>query len=448
MRKSIKKICVLLAALTCSSVLASAASAKSIFVAVPNKTNNDKEIVKTEPEIEIKPELKPDSDKGNIITTPIYKAEDYYCGRYPAVKHDCIKYGCCNIISGGKYFGIADAKAELLYYFKRNSSDFSMVKGESRYFCDGAYFYSDNTAVVAYNEETGTIDAKEVGTASVYVYTKGGIPFYRLDITVGEKTAEKLPETLRIIPADKELKAGECTALTVTTSDGSVISNAALSIKAGAYAAYISYNGKLVAEKNGVVVIHAESLSDPSVYGDCVVYIGGYRNAISSGYWTDCDGGIHVDKWFNGYFGNSFCKPSGWIKCTDGFMIPVLKLEDAGIVEPDGTIKDSTILTTGGISIFDYILGAYDKDDIIAVINKYNLFKPGFYFNPYYFKPGCYVKPGYNVTAGSYIKFLFNAADINSADVVHPYNKVVWDWKNDFDFKNFALSVMLKDILG
>ena len=104
MKNSIKKIALLLAVLTCSSVLATAAAAKDIFVAAPNKADSDRELVETEPAINM------DSETGHVINaaksstttynTPVYKTDGYRFRKHPVIKHDFVKNDYCDFICG------------------------------------------------------------------------------------------------------------------------------------------------------------------------------------------------------------------------------------------------------------------------------------------------------------------------------------------------------------
>ena len=162
MKKSVKNIAVILAALSLSSAFAATVSAKDIFVAPTTKVEKAVE-VRTSKKVDCREET---------YENPVWKTGDFVCG---------------NIITGGKYFTDADAKKELDDFFKCNSKVFNMTKGESRIFCDGASFYSDNDKVVKFDKKTGKLVAKGEGKACVYVFTEGGVPFYRLDVNVGKE---------------------------------------------------------------------------------------------------------------------------------------------------------------------------------------------------------------------------------------------------------------------
>lgn len=407
MKNPVKKIALIVAALTCVSAMSTAVSAGGIFLMEPAKNKTESAVEETVKESEKKPASpnKKETISGDIDFkggTKVYK-------NHPRVEKSSSfvikeeKKDIFDIIEGGKYFSVFDAKNELIEYFRKNCGDITMYKGESRVLCAGAYFYSDDTDVVIFNDKTGRLEAVGYGEASVYVYTKGGVPFYRFDVTV---VKESIPETLTVKPESNYILIGETIDFTVIDENGKEVEDVKLSLVSGTSRAVFSpRTGKLTALKNGPIVVRAESKSDSSVYGECLIYIG-YRYSVSADNWFDCDGGIRVDKWF-GDIDGSITKPSGWIKCTDGMLIPVLKLEEAPVVQPDGTVKDETVLFQDSVNIFEYFKNAYDiKSDYIEILKKYNLIKYG---------------------------------------IDCDYDKLTWF---DIDYKNHSLSLLLKDILG
>jgi len=409
MKNSVKKIALVMAALTCASAMASVVSAGGIFLMEPEKKKAESTVEETVKEPEKKPASpsKKETASGDVIFVDGSKV---YKNRYPKVEKRPShiirddKNDICDIIEGGKFCSVTDAKKELIEYFRKNCGDITMYKGESRVLCAGAYFYSDDTDVVVYNEKTGRLEAVGYGEASVYVYTKGGVPFYRFDVTVVKET---IPETLTVKPDSNYILIGETIGFTVTDENGDEVEDVKLSLVSGTSRAVFSLRtGKLTALKNGPIVVRAESKSDPDVYGECLIYIG-YRYSVCEGNWYGCDGGIRVDKWFGDICTGGITKPSGWIVCDDGILIPVIKLEEAPVVQPDNTVKDETVLYQDAVTIFEFLKNAYDiKGDYIEILKKYNLIKNG----------------------------------IDCA-----YDKLTW---LDIDLRNYALSQILKDILG
>ena len=381
-------------------------SAGGIFLMEPAKKKTEAAVEETVKESETKPAESEEKKEafGDALVVNGAKVYKYHprVEKNPSfgIKDEMDYY---DIIEGGKFCSAADAKKELMEYFRKNCGDITMYKGESRALCAGAYFYSDNSNVVVYNEKTGCLEAVGYGEASVYVYTKGGVPFYRFDVTV---VMETIPETLTVKPESNYILIGETIEFTVVDENGKEVKDVKLSLVSGTSRAVFNYRtGELTALKNGPVVVRAESKADSSVYGECLIYIG-YRYSVSAGDWYGCDGGIRVDKWF-GDIGGSITKPCGWIKCEDGLLIPVIKLEEAPVVQPDNTVKDETVLYQDFVNFFEYLKNAEDiKSDFIEVLKKYDLIKDGI---------DCVI------------------------------DELTWA---DIDYKNYSLSVLLQDLFG
>lgn len=431
--KNIKKISLLLAALTVSSAFASTVSAAGVFIARPGAGDEvkcpvcgtviEKDDCADEEETAVDKtgsfiwsssfgggktavrkkasRLVLNSEQGDAANPGAIFVEDKTAVKVPVSKVPVNGSGC--VIGGGKYYSADTAKKELEKYFDENSYDMYFSKGDERTFCKGAYFYSTNPEVVYYDYTTGKLVANSVGSADVYVYTTGGVPFFRLDVSVGRKSATP---TLEVIPEDWHLDIGDTTTFKIVASDGKVYNDIELAIWEGSGNATLGgQSGKLTANKNGAVVIHASSKSNRDIYGDALVYIGSYTGAVTEGCWTACDGGIRVDKWYGDICSNAG-KINGWIKSAEGILIPVMKLEEAK-VNDNGVIKDTTVLTTGTVSVLDLLKEAYgDKADVIEIIKKYNLLKDG-------------VSPD---------KKVFSYADL--------------------DMKSFVLSQIIKDMIG
>ena len=205
----------------------------------------------------------------------------------------------------------------------------------------------------------------------------------------------------------KKIEIGDCVEFTAVNPYGVVYDDIVYSIKNNTKAAHFDpLTGKLVADGSGAVVVHAERESDPSVYGDCIVYIGSYRCAVVSDGWNNCDGGIFVDKWYSGICGGNIGKPCGWIKCANGVLVPVLVVDKGYVVQEDGSLKETTIVTSGFAPHYGFIKEWYPTHtDFLTAVIKYNLMKYG----------------------------------------------MTWDCDNisywDVDYRNFMLSMMIKDII-
>ena len=294
---------------------------------------------------------------------------------------------------GAKYYSKADAKDALEKYFKENSYDLYMTEGQEKTFCNDAYFYSTDTDVVYYDYRSDTLVAEENGTADVYVYTSGGIPFFKLHVTVDRKTAGKKDyPTLDVVPDSWRLDIGETTKFTVTASDGKEYDDLEFSVKFGAKRVSLTQvSHKLTAEKNGAVVVYVYSKSHPEICGETLIYVGPYEYTIRDGYWSydkDC---ICVKDWYRDWYcdGDFRSYITGWVRSAEGIFIPVIKFANA-VVDDNGEKRETTIAKVGTMSYIDLIRGAYgDKALIASIIKKYNLEKYGFddddVWNRYYY---------------------------------------------------------------
>lgn len=396
--KNLKKLSLLLAALTVSSALAATASAAQVFKGEAPAANSYCTVCGAIFEHDCKTETGKTTSGGNTVYTDatLPKNNGFIFSSSavvtkpakPVLKDPCNKptlkpsingiFGCDLI--GGKFITPEDAEELLEEYFEENNYDLYLYEGESQALCEGAYFYSTDKDVVYYDYKTDKLVAKGYGCAEVYAYTAGGIPFFRMDVTVYRKSPSVKPVTLNIIPESWNISSDETTTFTVTASDGKTYDDIIYTLWHGSDIAAVSQTtGKLTAYENGAVVVHAYSKSNPNVNGDALVYIGKIAGAVADGNWKYCDGGIHVDSWKDDicdyyYTSKNIC---GWLKSAEGILIPVIKFEEA-TVNKGGEEVETTILTGGKYSLADLIKEAYgDKDKIAALITKYNLSKYG-----------------------------------------------------------------------
>lgn len=407
--KNLKKLSLLLAALTVSSALATAASAAPVFKGSDNRNDkpayvavSNKAPTKKPAPVEEADDIKTNksssagsisnivfSEGGSTVYTDSNKSKFVFSkpsgnkvtNKPSGTPIKTVFYNSCDLI-GGKFYSPEDAEELLEDYFEDNNYDLYLYEGEEQTLCEGAYFYSTDPDVVYYDYRTGKLVANGHGSADVYVYTTGGIPFFRFDVSVYRKTNTVKPVTLDLIPDDWNLSVDDSTTFTVTASNGKTYDDITYSIWHGNDIARISQTtGKLSADKNGAVVVHAYSKSNPDVNGDALVFIGNIAGAVADGGWKYCDGGIRVDSWKDDicdyyYTSKNVC---GWLKSAEGILIPVIKFEDA-VVDKGGEKVETTILTGGKYSLADLIKEAYgDKDKIVDLITKYNLAKYGIY---------------------------------------------------------------------
>ncbi len=382
MKKSVKNLSAILALLMMSSAFAATASAAdSTFIKVKNE--------KTETVID---EAEEAASAGNILKTsgwvktdaPILSDDSSYVTKAKnvvikapsaAVTKKIYKNEKPVTIKGGKYYSKVDAEKELKNYFDSHTYDLVLYEDDERIFCDGAYFSSTDNKVVYYDYRTGRLVANDSGTASVYVYTNGGVPFFRLDVQVVNKPG-KNPTVVDLIADEWHLDgAGDTTTFTIK-SDKYEEDDFNYYIAHGSDIASITKSGKLTVTGNGPIVVRAMHKKYSNVCGETLIYSGEYISAFQEGYYTYKDNKYTTHYW--GYDIGDFrdCYINGWIKSTEGIFVPVLKKFEGTVVREDGSSKETTIITSANVTVADLIREAYgDKKDLYYVIDKYNLFK-------------------------------------------------------------------------
>ena len=380
MNKNTKRLSAFLAVLMMTSAFAATASAADTnFI----KVKGDKtESVLTEETA---------SAAGNILKTSgwvktdaailtddssyVTKAQDVVVKKAAAVQKSIYKNEKPYTINGGKYYTKQSAEKELQAYFNANSYDVVLYEGDERLYCDGAYFVSSDNKVVYYDYKTERLVANSSGTASVYVYTTGGVPFFRMDVQVVDLPS-KNPTVVDLVASDWHLEnVGETTTFTVKSSVYSA-DKFNYSIAYGSDIATISKDGKLTVKGSGPIVVRAWHKDYPQVYGETIVYAGKYVSSVYDGYYT-CKNNNYTTN-YGGYDINDIrdCYINGWIKSAEGIFVPVLKKSTGTIVREDGTKRESVIVSSANVSVADLIRDAFgDKKDLYTIIDKYNLFK-------------------------------------------------------------------------
>ncbi|MGN1409219.1 MAG: hypothetical protein ACI4XJ_03490 [Eubacteriales bacterium] len=395
MKNNIKRISVLLAAVSVMSLTATSVSAGNIWknegcgaVIVSSEEKTVTPVCSSGKQIFVgtKTEYKPASgvaDPKNPSTIFVSEETDKYVSvKAPAIK--TVYSGSCGL-KGAKYYSSGDAKKALEEYFSENSCDIYMTEGQEKTFCENAYFYSTDPDVVYYDYYSDTLVAAKNGSADVYVYTTGGVPFFKLHVSVSKKWSNtKTNPTLNVVPDEWRLDVDETTGFTITASDGKTYDDIELTVvKGSSKVSLTQVSHKLTAEKNGAVVVRAHSKSNPKISGEALIYIGPYEYSVCDGYWScgyngvyDC---INVSKWYDCWRDDCYSYINGWIKSAEGIFIPVIKVSDA-VVADNGERRDTTIVTIGGVSYADLIRQAYgDKDALCSIISKYNLCKYGIF---------------------------------------------------------------------
>lgn len=403
MKNSIKKISALLAAVSVMSLTATSVSAGNIWKnggstpvkcptcgsiiddcgekTFPSYSSSEKQIfVGTVTDYKPASTLADPKNPSTIFVST--EKEKYVSVKSPTIK--TVYSGSCGL-RGAKYYSSSDAKKALDEYFSANSYDLYMTEGQEKTFCENAYFYSTDPDVVYYDYYSGTLVAEKSGSADVYVYTTGGIPFFKLHISVSRKwSSSKTYPTLSVVPDEWRLDIDETTEFTITASDGKTYDDIELTVLKGADKVSLTQiSHKLTAEKNGAVVLYAYSKANPKICGEALIYIGPYEYSVYDGYWSygytggyDC---INVSKWYDCWSWDYYTCISGWIKSAEGIFIPVIKVSDAVVID-NGEKRDTTILTIGSVSYADLIRQAYgDREALLGIINKYNLYKYGIF---------------------------------------------------------------------
>lgn len=388
MNKNVKRLSVFLAALMMSSAFAASASAidtsfikvKNTGAAVIDETPaaaaeavvetpaNDTAVLKTSGWVKTEAGILDGTESGSV-----FKASDYYVKKAADVVKKTEKNKKPLYIPGGKYYSKKDAEKELAKFYEEHTYDFFMYRGDERTFCEGAYYVSSNNNVVYYDYKTESLVAKDSGSAYVYVYTKGGVPFFRLNVNVINKPGTSY-STLELIPDEWQLDgAGDTTGFTVVTDQNWDADDFNFQIAHGQDIASITKAGKLKVTGNGPIVVRVYLKSNPNVCGEALLYSGEYSTYLYDGYYK-YDG----KKYYTNYWGHDYdigdlrgCYINGWIKSAEGIFIPVLKKSEAEVDD-----KETTVVYYDNVSIAELLRDAYgDKEDLYKLITKYNLFK-------------------------------------------------------------------------
>lgn len=397
MKNSTKKLSLILATLILASSMATAASAAGYtFSSHPfggtKKNTTEKTAISDEDEEETKSTKKnifvsnsplvPASSKGDAKdSSTILVANESYIPEYPKKPWTNLKtkfYNSKCTLKGAKYYTKEEIAEKIEKYFSENSYEIYMVEGQERNFCDGAYLVSSNTDVAYYDYKTKSIVAVDDGTAEFYVYTNGGIPFFRINVHVTTDVRDEERPTLNIVPDAWRLDIGDEVGFTVTASDGKVYDDIVIKIENGQDKAFLTRKTfKLTAEKKGAVVVRAYSDSHPNVNGSALIYIGEFEYPILDGFWKKGTNCITVSKWDTAWDRNYFDKVCGWIESAEGILIPVIRVADVEVKDGD-TTKTTTAISTGTISYEDILRKAYDsKEDLAELLKQYNFYRYG-----------------------------------------------------------------------
>ena len=230
-------------------------------------------------------------------------------------------------MAGGKYIKLADANAELVKYFEANTYSVNMFITESRIFAEDCYFYSARPEVVSYNFRTGELTAMDRGTASVYVFTKGGVPLLRLKIEVVDHFSydkEDMADRLTVSADVYNIPEWKFANLSTTAVSGKDYEDIEYAPVFGEnHIGVDGVEGRFLTYREGVAVIRACRESDAEVYGETIVYAGKYNSAIRSGAWFAKKSVFYFKDWCYD-IAAPFVYVTGWIKTPGGMLIPVV----------------------------------------------------------------------------------------------------------------------------
>ncbi len=405
MKRTVRVLCALLVAVILAT---SASAAKAIFVS-PNGSGTTEQKTTAAPTVLTptvpKTETTTTTSGGFIFNGPsrVYTAADLpkptyptcyptypICPGYvPACQTTCGYYGGWyrpapyDVLINGKYYTVENARAEIENYLDRTAYNLIMVEGERRTICEGAYYVSSNPSVAYYDAASGKLVANRTGSSTVYVYTKGGVPIARLDVSVLVRASfEKLNDILYVSTDAWNIGIDGSTVCSVKSASGKAYSDILYKVIRGYdYGCVGEENGKISGRANGAVIVRAYSKANPDVYGDVLVYVGSLTSAIFDGYWTTCPTGVQVTSWgydVSDYIAAKNAIINGWIKSAEGIFIPVVRLSDAVKTNPDGTKEATKVLYGDTLSYLDLLRLAYtDRTSLTKVLAGYNTVKYG-----------------------------------------------------------------------
>ena len=163
MKRTLRIISALLLAAILGAAVAAPASAGFIFV--------EEETAKLVPN---SPKAFEEKNPPNAPGCIVYKGES--CKITSVIQlPDCMP-GCSwkwnkpvagQFLCGGTYFSADDGRVKVNEYLEKNSYNLTMLVGERRSFCDGAYYYSTDPSVCYFDYSTAKLVAAKYGTADI-----------------------------------------------------------------------------------------------------------------------------------------------------------------------------------------------------------------------------------------------------------------------------------------
>ena len=280
-----------------------------------------------------------------------------------------------NLVVPGKYYTCDKVNIET--FFAQNTYNLYLYPGDVQTFGTGFKMISSDSSVVKVitDEEGQHMKALKTGSAYVYLYTGGGVPFMRLYVNVGGGAYNTVKGYIDIEPASWQLTAkGDSTDIVVKADRD--YGDIKLEVAKGN--GYIGNDGKLYANGDGAIVLKAYSVKNPAVQGYAIVYVGQYVNALYDGYWTNVNGGISCSYWNPYLWAYDGYKINGWVVTTGGVYLPVIS-------KVESTVKPGT--TTTVISdVYDLLYDCQgDVDTLYKLLwLQYNNTRPSQSFDSLY----------------------------------------------------------------
>ncbi|MBQ7922954.1 MAG: hypothetical protein IJ325_10345 [Clostridia bacterium] len=289
-------------------------------------------------------------------------------------------YNSSCLLIGGKYYP-AD-KISIKKFFENNTFELTMRKGQVHLMNTGYKMYSDNSKVVlCYNDDGNQIlKAVDHGTANIYLYTNGGVPFLRLSITVeiNNKLFGKNSPVVDIQAADWNLsQIGDSTTISVFATEEY---SKDIVVKA-VYGKAVIDGNKVIADCNGPIVLMAYSEDTSAVCGFAVLYVGKYTASIIDGTWKPTSSGICGSYWNPDLWCEDGYAVCGWIQMGN-IYIPVVKAcDDDHTSHLPGfntkpikyyTLRELINICRGDLDLVVKLIAAYKESGITYYDEKYS----------------------------------------------------------------------------
>jgi len=268
----------------------------------------------------------------------------------------------------GTYY--AYDKVDINAFFNQNTMGMSLTLGEVQTFGTGFKMISSNSNVVrVYNDDRGqNVKAVGLGSADVYLYTGGGVPFMKISVTVVNPvyTAYDKDNYININPSSWRIEnAGSSVEVNVIATEKAANGGIKVEIvKGDGYLKDVDGKKLLFANSNGTIVLKASNVNNPNIKGYAIVYVGQYVDALYDGYWTSVNGNISCNYWNPYLWGCDGYKINGWVLTSSGTYLPVISKVETTTTKPNG--DKITTTTTVYNDLYDLLYGdCYGNVDIL-----------------------------------------------------------------------------------